>query len=694
MSEFELFATLRAEVGQFSAKMAEARHELSRTEDSSHSFGNKLASVGKGITLGLAGAAVAVGVASVKMADDWERSHARLSAAVKASGGNMAAFSPTLAVVEKHMERLGFTHAQVEDALAHATIATQNQTKAAKEMGLAADIARARNIDLTTATDLVDKAMTGNLRPLKAMGIDLPIAATNAEKLKKAHEAVAAAQQKVNDLMAAAKTPIAGVAKAHEAAAASALANEKSALAIRTAQDAVNKITAKYPDASKPGTVAHESWVRAQERVRIASDAAAVTHDKNLVAMERSAGGNKALAAAQAHLATAQASLNDQQSASGQIIDALTKRFGGQAASAADTFGGKIAALKAQGIDLGAKLGTMLIPKLEGVLSVVMKLVDWFGRHKDAAIALGVVVGGVLTTAIAAFAYKTAVDFAKSVANMARGVGDLISKLLGIGGAGGGVDKAGKSAAGALDGSAGKLQTAKAGLLGAAEKLSASAGELSAAAEKLAGAGAAETELAAGGATAETEMAAGGRAGAGGLLGKLRGPVTAGGALGALGAGVAAEQATSMLLHHTPLGGAVNSAASSVAGLFGFHPADDARKREEKKNTGLGLLSYITEIASGKVPAVPGGYDRQSARQYLHDLGIKGYASGGWVGGPSGAAQLAVIHGGEYVESRQEAGQRKAGKGDVHVHIGNINSAAQDMTGLGRDLAWELHRVA
>lgn len=54
--------------------------------------------------------------------------------------------------------------------------------------------------------------------------------------------------------------------------------------------------------------------------------------------------------------------------------------------------------------DLGVKLGTALIPKLEEVAHDGEEVFSWFSKNKDAAEALAVVVGGVLTAAVAVFA--------------------------------------------------------------------------------------------------------------------------------------------------------------------------------------------------------------------------------------------------------------------------------------------------
>lgn len=149
--------------------------------------------------LAIAGAAAAVGEESLRAADGFERAQAQLQTSIKNSGNSFSAFkAPVDAAIAKFAE-FGFNSTQVEEALSHLTTATNSPKKALDELGLAANIAKARNIDLTSASDLLGKVMAGNLRPLKQFGIDLPIAAGGALKVQKAQEAVTKAIQAQSD---------------------------------------------------------------------------------------------------------------------------------------------------------------------------------------------------------------------------------------------------------------------------------------------------------------------------------------------------------------------------------------------------------------------------------------------------------------------------------------------------------------
>lgn len=70
-------------------------------------------------------------------------------------------------------ERLGFEDDAVRDSLGQLVGITHDLGKAQTLSALAADLARAKGLDLATATDVVTKAAQGQGRGLKALGIDI-----------------------------------------------------------------------------------------------------------------------------------------------------------------------------------------------------------------------------------------------------------------------------------------------------------------------------------------------------------------------------------------------------------------------------------------------------------------------------------------------------------------------------------------
>lgn len=158
------------------------------------------------LAAGLAGGAIGAGVAefgkkAVEAAVEGEGAQARLAQAVKNTGGSMEDLEPKVAKLSTRFAKLGFTNDEVESGLASMTTSLRDPEKALNAMGLAADLAKYKNISLSDASVVVAKAMEGQLRPLKQLGIDLPVAAGGALKLEQAHTALAKAQDHVSDVL-------------------------------------------------------------------------------------------------------------------------------------------------------------------------------------------------------------------------------------------------------------------------------------------------------------------------------------------------------------------------------------------------------------------------------------------------------------------------------------------------------------
>ncbi|MFE4469556.1 hypothetical protein ACFRFH_12145 [Leifsonia sp. NPDC056824] len=236
------------------------------------------------------------GKSSVEAAMGAEAANARLDQAFKNVHSSMSANSGAVEDLKSKMSDYGFTGEQVSDALAKATTGLGDSSKAMKIMQVSADLAKFKNIDLASAVMVVTKGMEGQMRPLRQLGIDLPVVSGNAA-------AVAKAQQHLAD-----------------------------------AQAAVNDILTKSPNAVNANSKAHASYEAALKKV-----------------------------------ASAQDSLNQHQSASGTILDALTNKLKGQAATAADTYAGKWSVISAKWDEIQVKAGTVLLPALGAVSDFVDK---------------------------------------------------------------------------------------------------------------------------------------------------------------------------------------------------------------------------------------------------------------------------------------------------------------------------------
>ena len=341
-----VFVELKANVSEFTAAMGEARTEMTSVEAQGTSSFDKLAGFGKAALFGLGTAAVGVGVLGVEMADTFEASHAKLETALKNAGTSFDAYSAQIGAAQKSMEAYGYTNAQTQEALANLTTALKDPKKALDDLSLAADLAKYKHIDLADAATAVARASEGNTRALKQLGIDLPVASTNAAQLAKAHDALSAATDKASAFL-----------KVHS--------------------DAV--------DSSSKYHAAYETLL--------------------------------------GKVSAAQQAVNDKSSAGTEIMKGLADAIGGQAAAQAETFSGKMQALKATSEDVAKNIGMALIPILEQLALAIKSVIDWFTQHKAIAEAVGIVIGTVLVAAIGAYlvslgqaAVESTINFAKMIA--------------------------------------------------------------------------------------------------------------------------------------------------------------------------------------------------------------------------------------------------------------------------------------
>lgn len=109
-----------------------------------------------------------------------------------------------------------FSDDEARESLIKLVTATGNQETSVRDLSLAMDIARGRNIDLAAATDIVIKASMGNVGALRRLGIQIDKGATSTEILTTLQERYAGqadayasttagkfetAQKKVNNLL-------------------------------------------------------------------------------------------------------------------------------------------------------------------------------------------------------------------------------------------------------------------------------------------------------------------------------------------------------------------------------------------------------------------------------------------------------------------------------------------------------------
>lgn len=257
-----ILVELKMASGEFMSKMGEARHEISKLERQGGSNYKKLAVVGKAAFLGLGVAAVAAGGIAIKAALDGEQAHERLRVAIENAGGSMKNLGPRIEELVPRFAKLGYTNDELEAALGTLTTSLRDPQKALQNVGLAADLARYKNISLNDAALLVAKGLQGQIRPLKQLGIDLPITSGGAANLAKATRSLHDAQGRY---ALALQTYNNTTGKAHV----------KALKALEYAQLNLKNAQQKVTDAQRAGTVIQQALTKA---LHGQADAAAKTY--------------------------------------------------------------------------------------------------------------------------------------------------------------------------------------------------------------------------------------------------------------------------------------------------------------------------------------------------------------------------------------------------------------------------------
>jgi hypothetical protein len=170
------------------AAAKESSHAIHETEQQASKSSSGMTKAANVATAALAGGALAIAAIAVKNGDALNESQDQLDNALRNAHEHVKNLGSVLAPLDSRMEHYGFTNEQVNESLTSFTRSGIKLTSAIHDEQLAADLAAAKHISLADATMLVTKASEGQLRPLKQMGIDLPLAAGGAAKLVAAEQ--------------------------------------------------------------------------------------------------------------------------------------------------------------------------------------------------------------------------------------------------------------------------------------------------------------------------------------------------------------------------------------------------------------------------------------------------------------------------------------------------------------------------
>lgn len=230
-------------------------------------FGEKASKHITGLVKDLAGLAVGYfgvssvidfGEKSVEAAMEAEQSTTKLNQALANTKSGFQASSDEVTKAKEKLSDYGFTGAQVTDALAIMTTGLGSGKKALDSMQVTADLAKYKNISLADAATIVTKGWEGQIRPLKQLGIDLPVYTGNAQAVALANQKVASAQKALNELLAKYPSAAEAASKHHDEytkatqrlADAQQLANEKAGTGQQIIDTLSQKLSGQAADAA------------------------------------------------------------------------------------------------------------------------------------------------------------------------------------------------------------------------------------------------------------------------------------------------------------------------------------------------------------------------------------------------------------------------------------------------------------
>jgi hypothetical protein len=173
------FKSLGAELGNFGIPFSNSLTKMGQNLDDAKSRGQGFKQVmsdigGAALGVGVIGVA-AVGAESIKMADDFDVAQAQVQVAVKNSGESFAKTKPSIDDAEKSLANFGFNSTDAASSLSVLITSTGSTKKAEQDLSIAADLARAKHIDLSTATSILTKTLAGSTRGLTTLGLNLDI---------------------------------------------------------------------------------------------------------------------------------------------------------------------------------------------------------------------------------------------------------------------------------------------------------------------------------------------------------------------------------------------------------------------------------------------------------------------------------------------------------------------------------------
>jgi TP901 family phage tail tape measure protein len=401
-----VIATLVADIGEFSAKMGEAKAEMNSVEGTAARTG----ALGKAGLLALAGGALAVGAESIHMASEFDAAMTRIN-----TQDNANLTTKQMKDLRNSVLDLAGPTAQAPNALAEAMIHVYGSgLKGAQALDLlriAAEGATVGHANLTDVTNALDAAVAVNIPGVQNYKV----------AMGELNATVGAGDMTMQNLADALGGPMLATVKGYglsitDVGAGLAVFGDRNIRGAEAATE-LRMATQALAVPAKAGGAALQSIGLATDSLNKDLQQGGLKQALNDLNQHLIAAGYNSKSAGEVitqafgkkaggGLNVLMDSLSSSTSNFNQKFEDVAKsgqNFGKDWAETQDTLAFKIKSLESAAQALGVKLGNVLIPAVTRLLGYLQDLgrgvgevVNWFKRHHDAAIALGAAIGGML----------------------------------------------------------------------------------------------------------------------------------------------------------------------------------------------------------------------------------------------------------------------------------------------------------
>ncbi len=191
----ELRVVITGDAKQLDRTFAKAGRSTDDLGKKGHAMGQKF-STGMKVAGAAAAGALVVGLKqATSAAIEAEKSQAAMEAQLRASGISYQAHAEDIeAVIQKHSKLAGVDDEELQAAFTAIVRTTGSVSTAMKDMGLVTDLARAKNMDVAKAGDIVAKVHAGQYKGLKQLNLEFVKTTANVDKLKASDDKITPAE--------------------------------------------------------------------------------------------------------------------------------------------------------------------------------------------------------------------------------------------------------------------------------------------------------------------------------------------------------------------------------------------------------------------------------------------------------------------------------------------------------------------